>query len=238
MQHNKGFRACAKEEANQSEWRQGGEAKERFSSLQAASNNGGKAWSGLLLSIIKGKWSKAREKEVVPSSLVNLVRSILREKEGSTVNEWEDWSSIFISRKDSTSSKNEQEKAYCLGSELLFLGFESCLSHFFVVDFREEKGGIRQRRKAHRAKLGLVGLPTRTRPPECLLGSGRSQADTYDRRRKDPHSAWASLIEDWRGEVEEKARDGFRSLCASRMRIPIQDHCSSFSGGCRTDGRL
>lgn len=32
--------ACAKEEANQSEWRQGGEAKERFSSLQAASNNG------------------------------------------------------------------------------------------------------------------------------------------------------------------------------------------------------
>ncbi|KAK8490110.1 hypothetical protein V6N12_008203 [Hibiscus sabdariffa] len=65
-------------------------------------------------------------------------------------------------------------------------------------DFREEKGGIRQRRKAHRAKLFLflgrsplayvvVGLPTRTRPPECLLGSGRSQADTYDRRRKDPH---------------------------------------------------
>ena len=35
--------ACAKEEANQSEWRQGGEAKERFSSLQAASNNGWKA---------------------------------------------------------------------------------------------------------------------------------------------------------------------------------------------------
>ncbi|KAK8491895.1 hypothetical protein V6N11_014019 [Hibiscus sabdariffa] len=33
----------------------------------------------------------------------------------------------------------------------------------------------------------VVGLPTRTRPPECLLGSGRSQADTYDRRRKDPH---------------------------------------------------
>lgn len=32
----------------------------------------------------------------------------------------------------------------------------------------------------------VVGLPTRTRPPECLLGSGRSQADTYDRRRKDP----------------------------------------------------
>lgn len=28
----------------------------------------------------------------------------------------------------------------------------------------------------------VVGLPTRTRPPECLLGSGRSQADTYDRR--------------------------------------------------------
>ncbi|KAM7460147.1 hypothetical protein LguiA_035883 [Lonicera macranthoides] len=33
----------------------------------------------------------------------------------------------------------------------------------------------------------VVGLPTRTRPPECLLGSGRSQAETYDRRRKDPH---------------------------------------------------
>lgn len=32
--------AFSKEEANQSEWRQGGEAKERFSSLQAASNNG------------------------------------------------------------------------------------------------------------------------------------------------------------------------------------------------------
>ncbi|KAK7338964.1 hypothetical protein VNO77_19598 [Canavalia gladiata] len=33
-------------------------------------------------------------------------------------------------------------------------------------------------------QLYLVGLPTRTRPPECLLGSGRSQADTYDRLRK------------------------------------------------------
>lgn len=33
----------------------------------------------------------------------------------------------------------------------------------------------------------VVGLPTRTRPPECLLGSARSQANTYDRRRKDPH---------------------------------------------------
>ncbi|GJV50242.1 hypothetical protein Tco_1440454 [Tanacetum coccineum] len=31
--------------------------------------------------------------------------------------------------------------------------FESCLSHLFVVDFREEKRGIRQRRKANRAKL-------------------------------------------------------------------------------------
>ncbi|KAH0670310.1 hypothetical protein KY290_025744 [Solanum tuberosum] len=36
-------------------------------------------------------------------------------------------------------------------------------------------------------RIWLVGLPTRMRPPECLLGSGRSQADTYDRRRKDPH---------------------------------------------------
>ncbi|KAK7298952.1 hypothetical protein VNO77_46274 [Canavalia gladiata] len=90
--------------------------------------------------------------------------------------------------------------ASCRLNSLLFrfrvvFGFESCLSHLFVVDFREEKGGIRQRRKAHRAKLFifravkfncivLVGLPTRTRPPECLLGSGRSQADTYDRLRK------------------------------------------------------
>lgn len=166
------------------------------------------------------------------------------------------------------------EALFISSVEVFLRKFESCLSHSFVVDFREEKGGIRQRRKAHRAKLFLfffvlgrevklyrmlvrevgellrsidspsisnpnenrseslpacsrsllvlayvvVGLPTRTRPPECLLGSGRSQADTYDRRRKDPHSAWASLIEDWRGEVEEKARDGFRSLCASRMR--------------------
>lgn len=34
--------------------------------------------------------------------------------------------------------------------------------------------------------VSVVGIPTRTRPPECLLGSGRSQADTYDRRRKHP----------------------------------------------------
>lgn len=35
MQHKRGEpSACAKEEANQPEWRQGGEAKERFSSLQ------------------------------------------------------------------------------------------------------------------------------------------------------------------------------------------------------------
>ena len=158
----------------------------------------------------------------------------------------------------------------CKSVEVFLRRFESCLSHFFVVDFREEKGGILVGRPTERSsffwpcrevklyrmlvrEVGellrsidspsisnpnenrseslpacsrsllvlayvVVGLPTRTRPPECLLGSGRSQADTYDRRRKDPHSAWASLIEDWRGEVEEKARDGFRSLCASRMR--------------------
>ncbi|PHT68648.1 hypothetical protein T459_28135 [Capsicum annuum] len=35
--------------------------------------------------------------------------------------------------------------------------------------------------------LSVVGLPTCMHPPECLLGSGRSQADTYDRRKKDPH---------------------------------------------------
>ncbi|XLT31056.1 hypothetical protein HN873_062348 [Arachis hypogaea] len=66
----------------------------------------------------------------------------------------------------------------------------------------------------------LVGLPTRTRPPECLLGSGRSQADTYDRRRPF-HSAWERKFDRGlgrRGGMEEKARDGFWSLCASRMR--------------------
>ncbi|CAN4127020.1 unnamed protein product [Withania somnifera] len=77
----------------------------------------------------------------------------------------------------------------------------ACYRNPFSRYFREEKRGIRQRRKANRAKLFLfgravnrsllayvvVGLPTRMRPPECLLGSGRSQADTYDRRRKDPH---------------------------------------------------
>lgn len=41
----------------------------------------------------------------------------------------------------------------CKSVEVFLRRFESCLSHLFVVDFREEKGGIRQRRKAHRAKL-------------------------------------------------------------------------------------
>lgn len=43
----------------------------------------------------------------------------------------------------------------CKSVEVFLRRFESCLSHLFVVDFREEKGGIRQRRKAHRAKLFL-----------------------------------------------------------------------------------
>ena len=43
----------------------------------------------------------------------------------------------------------------CKSVEVFLRRFESCLSHFLVVDFREEKGGIRQRRKAHRAKLFL-----------------------------------------------------------------------------------
>ncbi|GKG28456.1 hypothetical protein Tco_0406783, partial [Tanacetum coccineum] len=34
----------------------------------------------------------------------------------------------------------------------------------------------------------------------------------------------ASFIEDWRGEVEEQARDEFRSLCASRMRSTRATH--------------
>ncbi|EFH44711.1 predicted protein [Arabidopsis lyrata subsp. lyrata] len=63
----------------------------------------------------------------------------------------------------------------------------------------------------------MVGLPTRTRPPECLLFVVLDEAKPihtiYDRRRKDPHlfnSAWASLIEDWRGympAVESLGRD-------------------------------
>lgn len=46
----------------------------------------------------------------------------------------------------------------CKSVEVFLRRFESCLSHLFVVDFREEKGGIRQRRKAHRAKLFLFFL--------------------------------------------------------------------------------
>jgi hypothetical protein len=49
----------------------------------------------------------------------------------------------------------------CKSVEGFLRRFESCLSHLFVVDFREEKGGIRQRRKAHRAKLFLFFLPCR-----------------------------------------------------------------------------
>lgn len=41
----------------------------------------------------------------------------------------------------------------CKSVEVFLRRFESCLSHLFVVDFREEKRGIRQRRKANRAKL-------------------------------------------------------------------------------------
>lgn len=49
----------------------------------------------------------------------------------------------------------------CKSVEVFLRRFESCLSHLFVVDFREEKGGIRQRRKAHRAKLFLFFLSCR-----------------------------------------------------------------------------
>jgi len=67
----------------------------------------------------------------------------------------------------------------------------------------------------------VVGLPTRTgsQVQLALVRDEAKQADTYDRRRKDPPRLEnASLIEDWRGKVEEKARDGLLSLCASRMR--------------------
>ncbi|CAN4121223.1 unnamed protein product [Withania somnifera] len=70
----------------------------------------------------------------------------------------------------------------------------ACYRNPFSRYFGEEKRGIRRRRKANRAKLFLFfGRAVNRRPSythasaECLLGSGRSQADTYDRRRKDPH---------------------------------------------------
>lgn len=70
-------KACAKEEANQSEWRQGGEAKDIFSSRNIYIQKKQPSiwplyqqWSGLLLEIRKGRLSNAKEKEVVPSSLV------------------------------------------------------------------------------------------------------------------------------------------------------------------------
>ncbi|CAK9174705.1 unnamed protein product [Ilex paraguariensis] len=57
------------------------------------------------------------------------------------------------------------------------------------------------------------------RPPECLLGSGRSQADTYDRRRKDPNFIAPGERKFDRGLERRGGRkgsgwDGFRSLCA------------------------
>nr|GEV65044.1 hypothetical protein [Tanacetum cinerariifolium] len=138
---------------------------------------------------------------------VNLVSSILREKKDG--NEWEDWSSLFISRKELTDfflgsefffvslcargearpTTNEGGKlallavalflgllrqklrrgggprprkervakwskaADCKSVEVFLRRFESCLSQLFVVDFREEKRGIRQRKKANRTKL-------------------------------------------------------------------------------------
>ena len=48
----------------------------------------------------------------------------------------------------------------CKSVEVFLRRFESCLSHLFVVDFREEKRGIRQRRKANRAKLFLFFAST------------------------------------------------------------------------------
>ncbi|GJS56024.1 NADH dehydrogenase subunit 2 [Tanacetum coccineum] len=41
----------------------------------------------------------------------------------------------------------------CKSVEVFLCRFKSCLSHLLVVDFKEEKRGIRQRRKANRAKL-------------------------------------------------------------------------------------
>ncbi|XWS28849.1 hypothetical protein CRYUN_Cryun25bG0106900 [Craigia yunnanensis] len=52
---------------------------------------------------------------------------------------------------------------------------ESCISHLFVVDFREEKGGIRQRRKAH--SLSLQG--TRRSTPLSTLCRLDSSAQPF-----------------------------------------------------------
>ncbi|GKB16805.1 hypothetical protein Tco_0850728, partial [Tanacetum coccineum] len=94
--------------------------------------------------------------------------------------------------------------ADCKSVEVFLRRFESCLSHLFVVDFREEKRGIRQRRKANRAKLLW---PFR----EVQL--------------------YRMLVR----EVGELLRSidspSISNPNENRSEIPIQDHCSSFSGG-------
>ncbi|KAL3520238.1 hypothetical protein ACH5RR_018387 [Cinchona calisaya] len=103
----------------------------------------------------------------------------------------------------------------CKSVEVFLRRFESCLSHLFVVDFREEKIGMR--------------------PPECLLGSGQSQADTYDRRRKDPpfHSAWGtqeSLYELYAVRVARTVTRGVRVYTCSVVLGPTHPICSMIYG--------
>ena len=71
----------------------------------------------------------------------------------------------------------------------------------------------------------VVGLPTRTRPPECLLGSGDEAKPIHTiGEGKTPHFIAPGERKFDRGligeerVVEDQERDGFRSLCASRMR--------------------
>jgi len=91
------------------------------------------------------------------------------------------------------------------------------------------------------------------RPPECLLGSGRSQADTYDRRRKDPHfiapgerkfdrglerrggrkgSGWIleSLCEPYAVRVARTVTRGVRVYTCSVVLRPTHPICSMIYG--------
>ena len=43
----------------------------------------------------------------------------------------------------------------CKSVEVFLRRFKSCLFHLFVVDFKEEKGGLCQRRKAQQLPIGV-----------------------------------------------------------------------------------
>ncbi|GKD96457.1 hypothetical protein Tco_1380354 [Tanacetum coccineum] len=58
------------------------------------------------------------------------------------------WGSKSTKFDDLLRERRSKSMADCKSVEVFLRRFESCLSHLFVVDFREEKRGIRQRRKA------------------------------------------------------------------------------------------